>query len=296
MSLVSLNASSSINRYLLLDSIPEPKKSIGLLDKGMDTAQALLLTLPPEAVNEIFTHLTCKELLPISENPYWEVLANHAMRRYVYEQVAFTSEMWKKCSFAEVEPSTIESLPLKIGQIFGRRFSSSQDENMTVGERCKLIWMPKSLTINSIESTLNSAFPNRGIKYAYMNPGVRELYGDAPIKKSYWVLVKKHVLDGSNGLNFAKQTALVAKFAKETKLAYEVPEPLEMIACAFTEQLISGSKILGYDPWFMYTRTKASVNGQQVIIGYTQEGLHVTVSNYAHHNNGVAVVLPLEKI
>lgn len=238
--------------------------------------------------------------------PKWQVAADQQIRRNIYEKYAFGSEKWKRFFGADVEESSVDSLPKNIGWILAQPFENregilsrifraivggSKNSEKSVGEMCMLIWMPKGLTINSIEKFVQSYFSETGSCYTFIGAEFVAKYGDTPIKESYWMLLTKDVLDGSRDLSFAAKTKLVAEFADSTHLPYEVPRALEVITCVFAKYLSSGTVIFGRNPSTYSICLEEDRIGRSSVGYFAPAGLVVLKYDFSSVHLGVAAAL-----
>ena len=84
----------------------------------------------------------------------------------------------------------------------------------------------EAFSLNKLGALSKHYFPNnRNEKgYSYYVRDVHEHFGDASPDRSYWVLIARHILEGSRNKPYSAQEALVGKYSRH---GYGLPIGLE---------------------------------------------------------------------
>jgi hypothetical protein len=110
--------------------------------------------------------------------------------------------------------------------------------------------------------------------------------------KSKWVLMTHDVIEGSRGITFKKQQALVATRGQNK---YEVPLALDAAACILLEYARSkGQMRLYVNEPRTYTLCQEDFEDWRMVVGdFAPAGLRIGLSRYDHVDNGVAAMRKL---
>ncbi len=105
-------------------------------------------------------------------------------------------------------------------------------------------------------------------KYDYFS--VSE-YTDSPAPSSHWVLMTRHVINGSRNKSFKDQQALLKK-----QVIYEVPHILDASVCIFMEYIRTGTRLYSNSPYtFTSCQEKCDAMWQLAVGGFGLGGLGI---------------------
>ncbi len=131
--------------------------------------------------------------------------------------------------------------------------------------------VPKTvpLTLKTLNEMAKCSKNGKGVGFAHIDEKILKECGDSPIQKSHWVLMTKDIVDGSKGMDYAKQAQLVEE------VGYEVPSCLEAVACILLEYLRSETYLFKKDPYTL-TRCKDMLEDRHFIVGgFSETGVNV---------------------
>ena len=131
-------------------------------------------------------------------------------------------------------------------------------------------------------------------KYRYYRDSVQQVLGGQSPGESYWVLMTRSVLEGSEGKDHvAAHEAMVAQHAGSTDLPYRFPSALEAATAILSHYVRSGERLYSDSPW-TYARCQELVDDRYPVIvgGFSSGGLYVNGLNgdcYDDFFHGVGV-------
>lgn len=212
--------------------------------------------LPDDPIVEIFSYLGLVDLCRASNTcRSWKQVEEKSqlLNRYVYNTIAFGKTQWIKYYGKGVVENDQEDLKALPKDIFKILLTQLPDSRERVLDSQILVWIPKQINGKylTIKTFLEIVSPNCFKSYVYLNyPNDNE----NSVEKSHWVLMSKDVLASSKGKSFEKLKVLVKEFSEKTKIAYEMPNLLDVIVCIFAEyvrsdnqtRLFSGSHSTGF--------------------------------------------------
>jgi hypothetical protein len=150
-------------------------------------------------------------------------------------------------------------------------------------------------TVGGVPFTLNGLgelikHPSHGghrTECRYYNGRIKAQMGEESPPRSYWVLMTRDVLPGSRSEGCAHQKALVAGYARRTRVPYALPSVLEAATAILMHHALEGERLFGDDPW-TYTRCSEMVDGRYpaVVGGFSPEGLYVHYHYYVSSSSG----------
>lgn len=110
--------------------------------------------------------------------------------------------------------------------------------------------------------------PNRGL----MNDGghINE-WENIPVEESYWALVTKNPIPGSEGKTYEEQKALLEELNQRSNLSYHVPSLLEVSTAIFTTFASSGEYLFSEDLQPSFTRCQEGSGDLQAMVGAFKE-------------------------
>ena len=171
------------------------------------------------------------------------------------------------------------------------------DGTRKVKETHILALVPKTvngrpLSLNELERVVKNPKQGHRCQYRYREYAFFAAHGDVKIEESYWVLMKKTVLEGTRNQTFEQQQAILVEHVQRLNTPYQVPKALEVAVCLFVEYVKSGTRLLSDTPG-TYTRCVEFVDNEPVIVGcFAAGGLDVSYSGSDYHVVGLA---PLRK-
>jgi len=228
--------------------------------------------LPSEIIIEIFNHLNFIDFARcIVASKQWYVLLTPRLdkQRESLCELVFSPNHWdhhfKNNGMTEEEKAkALRTLPLNIDQI-----PCPVDPEKRMIDTWSFVYIPKGLTINSYGELLKQKYPNNSLGYYYIWSKIFEKFGNAPIEKSGWRVMKKTPIPHTLGNNFTIQKRIVDNLNKTTSKNFKIPTLLEAIICVSLEFFKSGNKIFGQH----FTRCKEKACNFQLMVGDSPNGL-----------------------
>lgn len=270
--------SSSKDIVDLFNKIFVPRETDVIFDKK----------IPKEIEEHIFSYLNLNELdalSKVSKNAHYNIRNSptvEQVRKDFIENHALGPQKWRDWGFKGIKDEDIKeaevALPWNIDKILGA--ADAFETTKAVKETHVLVWIPKNLTINQLQSLESNCSVVRGVSLQL---------GDKTAKKSGWVLMRKEGLPVVGNIPYEKLQAEVCNFANQAKLPYEVPEARIVMACVVAHFKNTSECLFSKS----YTRCKESVDRIQIVLGgFGSPNLFVT-SNSRYYNacTGVAPVL-----
>jgi hypothetical protein len=164
--------------------------------------------------------------------------------------MAFGVEEWQKY-YGEVGPAP--DLPSDIDDILdsecpfwlGRKI---RDTHLLVLIPATVDGVP--FTLNLLKELIER--PKNGghkTQYNYYDSLVQAQLGAASPRASYWLLMTRNVLPKSRNKTYADQRRLVADYASQTDLPYELPKTLETATAILAHHVRDGERLYGDSPW-----------------------------------------------
>ena len=128
-------------------------------------------------------------------------------------------------------------------------------------------------------------------KYRYIWDAIINEHGNQATTKSHWVLMTKDVIEGSRNKNYTDQQALIAEFAKQTEINYEVPNVLDAAIGIFMHYIRFGERLFNADnDLWTYTHCQEKAKDWQIVVGgFSPAGLSVCY-HIGHVRIGVAAL------
>ena len=167
--------------------------------------------------------------------------------------------------------------------------------NKKVRDTHLLVLIPA--TVGGVPFTLNLLgeliqHPSHGghkTEYRYYNERVKAQIGAASPPRSYWLLMTRDVLPGSQNTGYADQKALVVGYARRESVPYKLLSVLEAATAILTHHAREGERLFGDRP-LTFTRCPAVVDGSYpaVVGGFEPSGLDVDYISYSSHHLGAA--------
>jgi hypothetical protein len=157
-----------------------------------------------------------------------------------------------------------------------------------------LVLMPA--TVGGVPFTLNGLGelikrPSHGghrTECRYYNKRIKAQVGAESPPRSYWVLMTRDVLPGSQSKGYAHQKAIVAGYAKRKSVPYVLPSVLEAATAILMHHVRAGERLFGNHPW-TYTRCQEGVNGFPVVVGGEAGGLFISIRrDVSYYSHGVS--------
>jgi hypothetical protein len=158
-----------------------------------------------------------------------------------------------------------------------------------------LVLMPA--TVDGVPFTLNLLReliqrPKHGgheTRYRYYGSDTQAQFGAVSPDRSYWLLMTRDVLEGSQSKSYSAQKTLVESHASRTGHPYAVPRALEAATAILMHHARTGERLFGNSPW-TYTRCQELEDGQDPVIvgGFDSSGLFVYNDRYDDYYSGVA--------
>ena len=202
----------------------------------------------------------------------------------------FGEAEWKQ-HFGDVGPAP--DLPSDIATILDGPCPFWPDQ--LVKDTHLLVLIPA--TVGGVPFTLNwlgelIKHPSNGghrTEYSYYHERVKAQMGAASPPRSYWVLMTRDVLPGSQSKEYADQKALVAGYTSMESVPYVLPSVLEAATAILMHHTREGERLFGNHP-FTYTRCQEVVDGRYpaLVGGFASSGLYVFYSASGSYSSGVA--------
>jgi hypothetical protein len=152
-------------------------------------------------------------------------------------------------------------------------------------------------TVGGVPFTLNLLgelikHPSHGghrTEYSYYHGRVKAQIGEESPSRSYWVLMTRDVLPGSQSEGYADQKELVAGYASRESVPYALPSVLEAATAILMHHAREGERLFGDLPW-TYTRCPVGVDGRDpaLVGGFASSGLYVFYNASGSYPCGVA--------
>ncbi len=232
-----------------------------------ETAADFTLLFPKEINLEILSYLNGAELTKCQRvNKTWKALAasHEALWNALPPRMAFGKRQWATY-FGDIgkEPP----LPKDIHKIL--KSSCLFWPGKKVEETHMLVLIPESingklLTLGALAELVKTPKEGHATKYRYMSDAIINEYGNQAATKSHWVLMTKDVIEGSRNKSYTGQRALVAKFANQQRINYEVPNLLDASIGIFMHYICFGERL--FNKW-TYTRCQEKAQGCQIVVG-----------------------------
>lgn len=239
----------------------------------MSTVNDAFAVFPQEICLEIFLRSNLAALGASYEVcTAWNqfIKTTNLFKRVIYRDIAFGSEKWENYFGNSCIPENIEeeisSLPLDI-----LNGPCSAFPGKRVWQTHVLVRILKTFTLKNLKELLTPHFssdPNgvRGIWTPVANEQ-REL----ALKQSFWVLMTKQVLIGSEARTYEDQQRKVELLALKTGANYQVPTALEVFACMIACYIKSASYLFYDGEAHRFTNcqefAQASEGTQHAIVG-----------------------------
>jgi hypothetical protein len=250
--------------------------------------------LPQELNFEIFSYLDEIELARCSlVNKTWKGLASdEALWKALIPKIAFGKTQWEKY-FGDIgeEPP----LPKDIHKILKSPCPFCPGKK--VEETHMLVLIPKTiddkpLTLKTLGDFVKTPKKGNATNYSLFNwdKAINE-HGNQTIIKSYWVLMKKNVIKGSESNIFKENykanrdpQAFIDKFSinKRIWIDYKVPNLLDAAICIFMHYVRFGECLFDRDSGG-YIRCQEKIGNYGVVIGFSSQGLQIS-SSYPGYN------------
>lgn len=242
------------------------------------------IRLPSDMISEIFSYLNADELANCKRVcKQWKTIASKEAFWYAMPpKVAFGKKQWAKY-FGDIgdEPP----LPKDIHKIL--KSPCPFFSGKTIGETHMLVLIPESvdgkpLNLKNFGELVKT--PKDGYATQF-HPQASSLINHEfgyQTTKSHWVLMTKDIIEGSRSKLYSDQQDLVAKFAEQTGIHYEVPNLRDAAICLSIHHVISGEFLFKNSDPATYTicQEEEIVHDAHVKIGnFCNEGLDIA---YAH--------------
>jgi len=249
--------------------------------------------LPTEIMLEIFSYLNAGELETCRlVNKKWQMLASDKTLWKVLPPLPFGKKQWEKY-FGDV--GKVPPITEDIHKILQSPCPFWPGKK--VKETHMLVLRPvtvngKSLNLATLEELVKT--PKEGGHKTQYGHIWRIIVNDEHVNqataKSYWMLMTTDVIPGSRNNIYSNQKALIAKFANQTKINYEVPNAVDSAICIFMHHVGSGQRLF-IDAPVTYTRCQENIQSIQVVVGgFSRAGLNVNASRFDYDDIGVAAL------
>lgn len=216
----------------------------------------------------------------------WKQVADSVLwKEYINKKIAFGKEKWAMY-FGDIgkEPP----LPENIYQIL--KTPCSIFSGKYVAQTHMLVLIPekieeKDYTLNGLEELVKKPKQGGKMQFRFFHPKVAAEYGNAPSGKSHWALMPKDILPESRSKGYSVQKTLVADLAKQSKMAYEVPNALEAFTCMCVQFVSRGQRLFNSNPTTYTHCIETNENSYQVAVGSFEKGYGpAIVRSYKNEN------------
>lgn len=203
---------------------------------------------------------------------------------------AFGAEAWGRY-FGEV--GAAPPLPANIHQILDHACPFWPDK--TVKDTHLLVLIPLTVdgelfTLTLLEKLIRST--ERGgysTDFCLRNYVIRRLLGGRAPRSAHWVLMTKDVLPNSRMQTYEVQRELVASYAQNRQLHYDMPYMLETATAILLHYVCTGERLYA-GTHGTYTRCKEQIvyesEDHPVVVGdFSSEGLDIDLNHYTDFSN-----------
>jgi hypothetical protein len=203
---------------------------------------------------------------------------------------ALGEEAWSRY-FGEV--GVAPPLPANIHQILDHACPFWPDK--TVKDTHLLVLIPSTVdgepfTLNLLGKLMkNIKGAGHSTNFCLRNYVIRRLLGGRTPRGARWVLMTKDVLPNSRMQTYEVQRELVASYAQNRQLHYDMPHILEAATVILLHHVRTGERLYSDTPG-TYTRCKEQVvyesEDHPVVVGdFSSEGLDIDLNHYIDYTN-----------
>lgn len=255
------------------------------------TAENLSVSLDkfdsPDLFRLIFSYMPVDDLGDCSLQ--WKELASGdpLREKIIVRMFAFGKEKWAKY-FGDIgeEPP----LPPNIAEILQSPCPYFSDK--TVAQTHMLVLIPKAVngnpfTLKSLTELMQNPKEGHKISFSYsFSEEVLKEHGDTQIKESYWVLMTKDPIPGSESRFYEEQNALIAG-----DLNYQMPSVLEAQTCILMDYFRTEKRHFSCAQSVTKTRCRELSEGRNINVGdFSDSSLTVSRGSGSVYYVGVSAL------
>lgn len=247
--------------------------------------QYLIEDFPEELTLEIFSFLGLLDICSVSITcKTWKQLeeTKKLKHKFVYEHIAFGKDKWVKYFHKDIflnenMKEDFDALPKDIVHTLMKELSKDKKRLM---DEIMLVWIPQKicgndLNFRSFKDLVKSILPAKKSGYYHIDQKFEKLNKEYTIKKSFWVMMTKNILNGTLKKTYEQQKFHIDLFSTKMQIDFEVPTVLETTVCMLTEYIRTKKKVCLF-PDRIFTRCQEVDNeGVQAGIGnYKDKGFY----------------------
>lgn len=224
--------------------------------------------IPIEVCEKVFEYLSFTDYRSAKEVSH---LWNSIIKRLVNQNIkVFGVQKWKEYYNLTID-GEIPALPPNTLEIL-------QPEHSDVSKRVpvSIILVPKGIRFDKLEEILDNPcnLNKKGEIKSLFSRNCVNRFGDAPIKKNYWVAITDAVIEESRGIGLIAQRCLISRVMGPS---WDAPKLIEIVISCFMNYNRSGQHLLGSSP-LTYTNVQESIDTYPLVVGNFEQGA-LTINN-----------------